>query len=281
MKKLFTLLAFAILISCNLFAQENSLLWKISGKDLKQDSYLLGTLHIMCTEDFQMPSKVSKAIENVDQVVFELNLFDSTIMAQMQEIAMKPNKSFFDGYDATKLKVIDSVLRANQLPIQIFDMMSPSTVTSLLALKSFGCANPMEVKSMEKEVYDLAASKKIDDLETVAFQTDMLNTISTPTYFYDYLSNYAESVLLTRSLVEAYKTENLEALSTIISNPKWMPKDQYDIMLTNRNQNWLEILPAKIKDTKTLIAVGAAHLIGDTGMIKLLQDAGYTVTPVY
>jgi len=109
----------------------------------------------------------------------------------------------------------------------------------------------------------------------------LLNKIATPTYFYDYLNNYDEAVFLTRTLVDAYKKEDLNALKTIMLDEKWMPKDQFEIMLTARNKNWVKVLPSKIKNTKTLIAVGAGHLIGDTGMIKLLQDAGYTVSPVY
>ena len=56
---------------------------------------------------------------------------------------------------------------------------------------------------------------------------------------------------------------------------------QYDdILLNNRNRNWVEKLK-KIMPAKALvIAVGAGHLPGDKGVIKLLRKEGFTVTPV-
>lgn len=280
MKKLLLIFAVALLTITNVLAQKNTLLWKISGKGLKQDSYLLGTLHIMCPEDFHMPAKVAKAVGNVDQIIFEMNLFDPANTAKMQQAAMTPTKDFFADLGPAKIKTIDSVLTANQMSIKMFDMLSPSTMLSLLALKAFNCPNPMEIKSMEKEVYDLAKNKTISDLETADFQMALMDKIATPQYFYNYLNNYDEGVLLTRTLVDAYKKEDLKTLSVIMTDEKWMPKDQFELMLTNRNKNWVQLLPAKIKDTKTLIAVGAGHLIGDNGIIKLLQNLGYTVTPV-
>jgi len=281
MKKLVFICTIALLTITNVLAQKNTLLYKISGKGLKQDSYLLGTLHIMCPEDFHMPAKVAKVVGNVDQIIFEVNLFDPANADKMQQVAMTPTKDFFAALEPTKVKLIDSVLTANQMSIKMFDLLSPSTMISLLALKAFNCPNPMEIKSMEKEVYDLAKNKTIGDLETADFQIELMNKIATPAYFYNYLNNYDEGVLMTRMLVDAYKKEDLNALTSIMIDEKWMPKDQLEIMLTARNKNWIDVLPSKIKDTKTLIAVGAGHLVGDTGMLKLLKKAGYTVTPIY
>ncbi len=53
-----------------------------------------------------------------------------------------------------------------------------------------------------------------------------------------------------------------------------------DILLYHRNLNWVkklnELLPAKA----LVIAVGAGHLPGEKGVINLLRQYGYKVTPV-
>lgn len=281
MKRTFLVLIASLIAVFNVFAQENTLLWKISGKGLKQDAYLLGTLHILCPDDFSISEKVAKAITEVEQVIFEVNIADPNTAKLMQQAAMTPNIDFFKDYDPAKLKTIDSVLTMNQMSIKIFDMLNPSTVTSLLALKSFNCPNPMEVKSMENEIYTLAKDKSIGELETIEFQMSMLNQISTPDYFYNYLVNYEEGAALTSLLVNAYKAEDLEALAAIMMDTKYMPQEHIEIMLTQRNKNWVASLPSKIKNSKSLIAVGAGHLIGEEGLIKLLQKDGYTLTPIY
>jgi len=51
-------------------------------------------------------------------------------------------------------------------------------------------------------------------------------------------------------------------------------------LLDDRNKNWLAQLPSLMKEQQTFIAVGALHLSGENGLIHLLRDAGYTLTPL-
>ena len=53
-----------------------------------------------------------------------------------------------------------------------------------------------------------------------------------------------------------------------------------DILLTNRNKNWVKKIKP-IMDSKNLfIAVGAGHLGGEQGLIDLLRKEGYEVEGV-
>ena len=280
MKKLFLIQLFTILSMATIFAQENSVLWKISGNNLKADSYLLGTIHILCPEDFVMHDKVKRVIGEVDQVIFEVDLFNPENTALMQQRMMSPTQDFLSNLKSDQIQLIDSVLTANQLSIKMFDMLHPAMVMSLLTLKSFNCPNPMEIKSVENEVHKLAEGKNIADLETIEFQMEMLSKIATPEYFYNYLKLYDEASKLTQQMVIAYNKQDLSILEEVISDPNWMTPEVYDLMLTQRNNNWLDIIPSRISENKTLIAVGAAHLIGKDGLIQQLREKGYTVTPV-
>jgi uncharacterized protein YbaP (TraB family) len=47
-----------------------------------------------------------------------------------------------------------------------------------------------------------------------------------------------------------------------------------------RNKNWIPVIESQIKVNSTFIAVGAAHLPGENGVINLLKMKGYTVEPV-
>ena len=280
MKKLFTLSFLLLFTFLSSFAQENSILWKISGNNLKVDSYLLGTIHIICPADFVMHDKVKRVIGEVDQVIFEVDLFNAENTGTMQQKMMTPVPDFLSSLQPNQIHLIDSALTANQMSIKMFDMLHPSMVMSLLSLKSFNCPNPMEIKSVENEVHVLAEGKQITDLETIDFQMEMLEKIATPTYFYEYLKHYTEAGQLTQRMVAAYNNQDLSILEEVITDPKWMTPEAYDLMLTQRNNNWVKTLPSKISDNKTLIAVGAAHLIGKDGLIKQLREKGYTVTPI-
>ena len=53
-----------------------------------------------------------------------------------------------------------------------------------------------------------------------------------------------------------------------------------DALVKTRNQNWMNKLPTIFRDHRAFVAVGALHLPGEHGMVKLLRDAGYTVKAV-
>jgi uncharacterized protein YbaP (TraB family) len=50
--------------------------------------------------------------------------------------------------------------------------------------------------------------------------------------------------------------------------------------IDKRNENWVPKIKTFIADKKTFIAVGAGHLGGPNGVIRLLQKEGYTLTPI-
>ena len=51
-------------------------------------------------------------------------------------------------------------------------------------------------------------------------------------------------------------------------------------LVSDRNRDWMKHILTYIKNKSTFIAVGAAHLPGEEGLIQLLRDAGYTVEPM-
>jgi hypothetical protein len=53
-----------------------------------------------------------------------------------------------------------------------------------------------------------------------------------------------------------------------------------DILLYNRNENWVEKLKTILPDRSVVVAVGAGHLPGERGVINLLRKAGFTVKPI-
>ena len=60
----------------------------------------------------------------------------------------------------------------------------------------------------------------------------------------------------------------------------------YDVLLRDRNQNWVAPLSAHLDDaeqanTNVFVAVGALHLVGDDGVPALLEAAGYEVEVIF
>ena len=50
--------------------------------------------------------------------------------------------------------------------------------------------------------------------------------------------------------------------------------------LDKRNDRWMKVLPGLINKESQFIAVGALHLAGPRGLVKQLEELGYTLTPI-
>jgi uncharacterized protein YbaP (TraB family) len=51
-----------------------------------------------------------------------------------------------------------------------------------------------------------------------------------------------------------------------------------DVLLLRRNRVWLDTLVPAAAGKRLVVAVGAAHLSGDGGLLEGLRKAGYSIT---
>ena len=78
-------------------------------------------------------------------------------------------------------------------------------------------------------------------------------------------------------MLSAYKMQRLDEIEKITLNPEFGFEDNRDMLLDNRNKNWVVQLKEIMKNKPVFTAVGAGHLIGKAGLIALLRAAGYMV----
>ncbi|MCD2423151.1 TraB/GumN family protein [Niabella pedocola] len=279
----FLLLLAGLLSGMVLSAQESrSLLWKISGNQLQAPSYLLGTMHLVCGEDFEVPPKLKTVLKKVRTVTFEADIAAMDGADQLMDL-MKPVPRILEKTPRVQRQLLDSLLKEYQLTPEALNYMSPFGITSVLTLKTFNCADPSAVKMMEKELLNLAEtdSLQIDHLESVDFQIQMIRSMNTIDELLNTLKGMKEAPHFIKDLVQVYKTEDLPRLTGLMNDPAFMSTVQQTRLLKERNYNWMQLLPGKMKKASTLFAVGAGHLGGKSGLIQLLKQNGYTVTPVF
>jgi len=257
------------------------MLWKISGNGLKHDSYLFGTIHMLCPDDFEIKQKCLDALNSSDKVVFEVDLTKPENLQIMQAFAA-PEPDFVKQFAEAEVKKMDSILVAQQLSIKLLDYVSPVTAMSLFAMKGFNCSDPTKLKSFEAELAEIAKTKgkSIGELETPDFQFNLLKDLITPKLFMESVVQLDNYPALTAKMVAAYKNENLTELTELIQDPTWMTAEQKEKLLAGRNVNWTTIIPNLIKEQSCFVAVGAGHLSGDNGLISLLRKKGYSVKAI-
>lgn len=283
MKKLFVY----ILSFCALYGYsqktENSLLWKISGKGIKQPSYLFGTMHILC--DATLEPKVLKALDDTKQLYLEINMDDPGIQTKMMlGMTMKNGQKMSKLASTEDFELVNDFLNENLgMPAKLLDSFKPALVATLLAPKFMGCAP----ESIEQSLMEVTKeqNEQIFGLETIEKQLALFDAIPYEEQMQELISMAKEGVDKqieeSKKLEKVYKSQNLAAIAEMMNEEdNKLYGDHADIMLTERNQSWIPGIEAAAKTTPTLFAVGAAHLGGDNGVVNLLRKKGYKVEPV-
>jgi len=96
------------------------------------------------------------------------------------------------------------------------------------------------------------------------------------------LHDYDRAAEMLDGMVAAWRTGDTEALDAVMVEE--MARDYpalYRIMLTDRNADWADQIEARLKGSGvTFMAVGAAHLVGDTSVQTFLARKGITAARV-
>ena len=81
-------------------------------------------------------------------------------------------------------------------------------------------------------------------------------------------------------MATAYLAQDLTKLEALINKEEFGVGNFTDLLLYNRNKNWVVTMEKIFSSHSVVIAVGAGHLPGQQGIINLLRKAGYTVEPM-
>ena len=257
----------------------NTVLWKIEGNDLAAASYLMGTIHIMCEEDFEIKDKIKKALHASEDLVLEVNFSDPKVIADMQQ-AMMSDKKLTDILTEEQVGKVDSILKKSMnTGIEAVNQFSLTALYSLILIQSIDC--PIK-KMWEMELIEIAktAEKDIFGLESLDGQIDFFAKAYPIDEMIKQLDLMDEYAVIFDTMIDLYKDENISKLGDVVSDPRFMDENAAYWMLEYRNKNWLKKMPIMMEKGSQFFAVGSAHLVGEFGLIPALKKMGYTLTPI-
>ena len=284
MKK--TILAFlSLLTAITSFSQqpkEKTLLWKISGNNISTPSYLYGTFHLLCPTDFNMPDTVKQLFATTKQLYLEIDIDDPSLNTKMMKgIKMKDNKTLKDFISEKDYDSIAKIFQAKtKIPLSAVNSYKPFILSSMLYPSMLGCA-PI---AFEKEFEKMAKSAKMEvlGLETIEDQMNVFDNIPYDVQAKMFIKSVYESEKSKEDffkMVSMYKTKDVRAMHRNVRGDTDLGNFE-KILLDKRNKNWIPVIEKIIADKSTFIAVGAGHLAGKNGVIKLLRKQGYKVEAI-
>ena len=268
----------------------SSLLWKVEGNGI-QTSHVFGTIHMIDEDDYFFTKAMQGAFVEADGLALEFNLEDAMDMgSQMNMLSkafMRNDTTLKDLLSAEEYETVQDHFSKMGIPFFLFERVKPMFLTIFASEDMFsGMGNGMEgIKSYELELVDMANARKmpIEGLETMEYQLSIFDSIpyraQADMLMASLNEDQDEATGTIDTLIHYYKQQDLAKLDELI-NADGTTATYREILLDNRNRNWIPVMQSLMTKQAMFIAVGAGHLAGDVGVLQLLRNEGFKVTPV-
>lgn len=270
--------------------EAQTLLWEITGNQLKQPSYLFGTYHLLKDEYLQQFPKVGEKLDKAQTIMVEIDADSAQMVQATMGAAIMQGNSLDKLLDSAAYARIGKELMSSMgYPIQAFNMFKPAFLTMSFTMIYSMQANPVleeyNGKLMDQYITDKGktAGKQVIALETAAEQLDMLFNHYTleeqAKQLVDFVNEKDKMLQGQKDLAASYLEHDFEKMVKLSEE---LSENYGDIsyLTDDRNKRWIPAIEKSIKKSQTFVAVGALHLPGENGLIELLRKRGYTVKPV-
>lgn len=267
------------------------LLWKVSDAD--NAVYLLGSFHLLKSDDYPLSPDIDAAFAAADKVVFEVppeQMTDPGTAAKFMAAA-----GYGDGRTLSQVLPADLREKLTRLmgkqgvPVAALDGYEPWFVNLSLMLgvsQAMGFSPQIGLDMhLMKQAAD--AKKPTAGLETMEAQLAVLDGSPMPEQIEglrDFLDRATEMPGMLADMHNAWRDGDLAKLDELTrTEMKDKSPQTYRIVNVERNDAWVPQLAKMLDESKkddTLVVVGALHLLGEDGVVEKLRAKGYKVERV-
>lgn len=259
-------------------------MWKVSDDD--SSIYLFGSIHVFTREIDWRTLEFDRELKAADLVYFEM-VFDEAAYATIGRMTlvegrMRGGKTLWDLLTAEQADTVRHAIAMSGLDPAPFDYMRPWMAELML---SGGMVQGAKV-GVELQVDAEVPPAKKRGLETAEEQMGFFAALSEADQITNLLATAEQmSVVDGREVIEqltdAWARGEVEALDFLNRQDLGGGETRFDQLITQRNMRWIGQLETLLADdSNAMVIVGAGHLVGESGVPELLEQAGYTVERV-
>lgn len=283
------LLCLTLLTGCARAEPPRPLLWKVSDAD--NSVYLLGSFHLLRKGDYPLAASTDQAFEDAESVVFELSPaeMNDPALGQMMGAAARreDGKRLQDTLAPETWRQLEAWAQRRSVPLenlQGFEAWFVSLTISLVEMQALGLDAKM---GLDRHFAQRAteAGKPTEGLETGAEQIALFDGMDPRLQqqsLEDVLSDAGEMEQNINRLHALWRQGDVAGMEAE-TNQRMREEypELYARINRDRNLAWLPVIRKRLdrggEDEDVLVVVGALHLLGEDGLVRLLRDAGYTV----
>jgi uncharacterized protein YbaP (TraB family) len=270
---------------------ERCFLWKVSSKTTTV--YLLGSMHVAKADLFPLPKEIEDAFAKSAKLVVEVDT-EAADKAKMQQLVLQKAK-YADGESLSKglskktMESLEKYCAKKGIPVANLEPFRPwfvSVVVSVQEITALGFGDNGIDKHFLKKAK--AEKKPIVDLETIDAQMNLFTDL-TPDFqdklLAKTLSEAGEIKSQMEKMTAAWKAGDAKAMNNLMVGDTLKQHPEMKGLMAKifdeRNVKMVEKIDEMLKGTDScFVVVGAGHLVGEKGIVKLLEEKKYQVEQV-
>ena len=266
-------------------ATKHGLLWALS-KQGQETSYLFGTMHAEDERILAALDHVTPKVNEVQCLALELDLNPTVAALVLQAMVFNDGRQLKDVLDVDFFEQLVAVMQKEYgLGEMQLNAMKPWAVMMTLS-----APKPKTGMFLDRALYLEAVKNnhRIVGLETPSEQISVMDDMSLSNQvalLETTLANFDQMPEMFEKLVDAYITQDLAKMEWLYEeytkdNEVQIVKELTERLLNTRNELMAERMAGLLDEQACFVAVGALHLPGEQGLIKKMQQFGYSVKPV-
>lgn len=268
--------------------KNNTLVWQFcpasklqnGGKALENTSYIIGTMHVRDARAFQFEQIFFDKIQACEVFATEFDLEDAQI-APVENAMLLPQNETLKSLLPNKLynRIDDVVKKQAGIDLMQFDNYKPIAITNFLTQSIL---SNDRLLSLDETLWHFAKEngKILRGIETFSEQLEILNEIPV----YEQIKSLKEIARnfnkFRKQLLKMAQIYEQADILKLYNAAKQTAKGSRKMMIYDRNEIMAERITELSNQNTVCAAIGAGHLAGKKGVLRLLKLKGYIVKPM-
>ncbi|MDO6718891.1 TraB/GumN family protein [Psychrosphaera sp. 1_MG-2023] len=252
------------------------------------DDYLVGTIHVGDIRLRDLPIEIKKAIDQVEVIVVEFDPSSTSTYQReflMAKLGMLPaDESLQTVLSSPVYRKLAKVLLEFNVDINTVEQFRPWFLSLMLVQLTYEMQGLNADRGVDVQIVNYARrqGKKIIGLETFEQQLRMFDdlfkrypNINQDDLILDTIDEIETNVDLPIQMMDAWIAGDMAAFEEIYSHT--LNKSEFDkaaeqVLLVERNHNWVPQLNQLLANNSVMVAVGSLHFAGPNSVKKLLKS---------
>ena len=266
----------------------NPAMWTVHGQ--QGTVYMLGSVHALPKNVHWQTPRLMAAINQADTFVFEVPMNAESrekAVAYFRKNALLP-------WGTALPSMFDTEMRADFREVMMLTHADPTFVVYMRpwlaalflegAASGTGALYPAE--GVDNKVYAIAKGRGVTQFRALERDEDQFRLLIKDGHETDEIADLRlifKDILANRGadgkpLLAAWMQGDTKTIARLVPESKAATPAFRKVWIEDRNRKWVPQIEAMLTENRTFfITVGAAHLVGKTGVPNLLRAAGYHV----